>query len=562
MPADPDLSGKSVPSALGFILSLAGWRRLAILAILMTLAALSEGVGLLMLVPLAQSVVGGKTSFLGSWLPALPLTALLAIFVILVAARALLAYLNQNLQRDIGIDSIRRLRGAMRDAVMSAEWRWLAGQSGADHAALIMGMAEKIGYMAIQLLQLGAACTTLAILLCTAMALSWQLTVIVLFLGIGMVIPVALLRMRPVQDGLAYTEAYVRLQTVLQQGIAHLRAARIAGAGPALKSEFDGLAKNVGRIEKAHGRKVVAANLLFQVLAAVALAFVVWLSVEILSTPLPVLLPILAIFARAVTLSNTIQQGIRGWQFARPTIVSMQSLIADANAAAEPEAEIQDLPPLRKEMALRSVSFRFDDRNAPALANVDLVLRAGSITAVIGPSGSGKSTLADIASVLLEPEEGHVEIDGRLLRSEDRIAWRRRIAYVEQSPFLFDDTVRANLGWGRDDASSVQMKEALRAASAHFVLGLPEGLDTLVGETGRQLSGGERQRIALARALMRQPDLLILDETTSSLDPENEALIAHSLKALKGRHTILILGHRPAMTAIADAVFDLGSASA
>ena len=558
MSANPALPGTSAPGALGFILSLAGWRRLAMLAILMTLVALSEGIGLLMLVPLAQSVVGGENSFFGGWLPRLPLAYLLAVFVMLVAARSFLAYLNQNLQRDVAIDSIRRLRGAMRDAVMKAEWRWLAGQSGAEHTALIMGMAEKIGYMAIQVLQLAAACVTLAILLSTALALSWQLTSVILVLGILIVVPTVLLRMRPIRDGKAYTAAYSRLQSVLQQGIAHLRAARIAGAGDAVSQEFVELSHRVGEIEKRHGRKVVSANLMVQILAALGLAVIVWVAIERLETPLPLLLPVMAIFARAVPLANTIQQGVRGWQFGRPAIEEMQALIAGAREAAEPEAVADVAPSFRHTLELRDVTVRYPGRSDAVIDGLSLTIPANGIVAITGPSGSGKSTLADIVGGLLLPDEGQVLVDGELLTSTGRIAWRRHVAYVEQAPFIFDDTVRANLGWGREGISEDDISAALRAASAEFVFALPAGIDTNVGETGRQLSGGERQRIALARALLRKPNLLILDETTSAIDADTEAMIASSIRELKGSMAIIILGHRPAMTELADEVISLG----
>ena len=542
---------------LSFILSLAGMRRLAMLGLAMTGVALTEGIGLVMLVPIAQSVTGDGPSWLGGALSTLPLGVLLAVFVALVAARAVLAYLNQNLQRDIGIDSIRRLRSMLREAIMQAEWRWLTAQSGADHAALIMGMAEKIGHLAVQLMQMAAALITLVILIGTAALLSWRLTGLVLLLGIAVVAATFLLRTRPIRDGAAFSDAYARLQGVLQQGIAHLRAARIAGAGDSVRAEFDALAGDVGRIESSYGRRLTAVNMLFQILAAAALALVVWLGVNVLATPVALLVPILVIFARAVPLSNTVQQSVRTWQFARPAIGDMQRLVADAREHAEPVGGGADAPRLECEFALRGVTVRFAGREAPVIAGLDLSITAGSIVAITGPSGSGKSTLADLLSGLLEPDEGVITLDGQVLSPERRIAWRRNVAYVEQTPYLFDDTVRANLGWGHGDLAEDRLEAALDAASAGFVRDLPQGIDTLVGEGGRQLSGGERQRIALARALLREPDLLLLDETTSSLDRHNEDLVVDSIRKLKGTCTIVILGHRPGMTALADTVVEL-----
>jgi ATP-binding cassette, subfamily C, bacterial len=186
------------------------------------------------------------------------------------------------------------------------------------------------------------------------------------------------------------------------------------------------------------------------------------------------------------------------------------------------------------------------------LDRVSLSFPAGSITALTGPSGAGKSTLADLVGGLLSPDAGTLAIDGTLLDPPLRRAWRRRVAYVQQEPVLLAATVRENLAWGAPGASEAEMLAALGGASADFVTALPHSLDTRVGDGGRVLSGGERQRLMLARALLRQPALLILDEAASALDSANEAAIAAAIAALRGRVTVLIVGHRGALAAIAD----------
>jgi ATP-binding cassette subfamily C protein len=162
----------------------------------------------------------------------------------------------------------------------------------------------------------------------------------------------------------------------------------------------------------------------------------------------------------------------------------------------------------------------------------------------MGASGAGKSTLADVLMGLLVPDAGEMSVNGDPIRGSRRLTWRRSVAYVPQETFLFHDTIRHNLLWGNPKACDDALHQALKKAAADFVFRLPQGLDTVVGDGGIRLSGGERQRIALARALLKQPSLLILDEATSALDLENEARVRQAIETLHGDMTVVIIGHR------------------
>ncbi len=214
---------------------------------------------------------------------------------------------------------------------------------------------------------------------------------------------------------------------------------------------------------------------------------------------------------------------------------------------------------LKRGLAVRGVWFSYGDGGgAAALSGVSLDLRAGELTAIAGPSGAGKSTLADVLLGLLEPSAGAVLVDGVAVDDANRRRWRRSCGYVPQDPYLFHDTIRANLVWARPGAADDALWRALElAAAADFVAGLPLGLDTVVGDRGSRLSGGERQRIALARALAAEPALLVLDEATSQLDADNERLIVETLRSLRGRVTVVAVAHREAVLAAADRVVTL-----
>jgi len=235
-----------------------------------------------------------------------------------------------------------------------------------------------------------------------------------------------------------------------------------------------------------------------------------------------------------------------------PAFEAMQRLQRECAAARE-LAPVAARLPLAREITIADVTFAYAEGGAAQLQNASFRIPAGEITAFIGASGSGKSTAADLILGLIEPDSGEIRVDGVPLAAANRRAWREDVAYVPQDVTLLHDSLFENLALAAPGADAAAMWEALTAANAAgFVAALPEGLATVIGERGLRLSGGERQRIALARALLRRPKLLILDEGTSALDWENQAAVARAIAALRGQMTVITIAHRPSMIAFAD----------
>jgi len=543
------------------LMALAGRWPLVRVAGLMVLASATEGIGLLLLVPMVHLVSGGAAaSQTPGWLThfsAWPLWLLLAGFVALISFRAaiMLAVLNE--RQSLSLRVIRQLRAMTQHAILAADWRWLAGQRSADHGALIVGEADRVGRLVDRALDSVTTLITLTALLGAALWLSWQLTVLTVSLGAATALVLLVARQRRESHGVHYSQAYKRLQRHVANGLAHLRAARIAGAQESLQQDFDAVA---GDLERAETRYAVSANrarFVLQVVAALMLAVIVWVGLQEMVLPLIVFVPVLAIFARVVPLLDALQNGWRSWRFCQPALEGLMSTVQAAADAAEPLSELGPPLPFLRAIELDAITMRFPGRSTPVFENFSQVISAGEVVAVSGSSGSGKSTLADILAGLVAPYSGTVLVDGQALEGERRIRWRRQVAYVEQVPYLLDASIAQNLAWGVSDVDRPAMEAALRSASADFVFALPKGLDTVVGEVGRELSGGERQRISLARALLRRPALIILDEVTAALDDRNEAAIARTIERLRGTFTFVILGHRPALRALADTVIDL-----
>jgi subfamily B ATP-binding cassette protein MsbA len=249
-------------------------------------------------------------------------------------------------------------------------------------------------------------------------------------------------------------------------------------------------------------------------------------------------------------------------------LANLQSVMAEGFAGADRlfkaldvEPEVVDRPGAvtldegRLDVAFETVSFRYGPR-MPALKDVSLSVRQGESVALVGPSGGGKSTILNLIPRFYDANEGKVTVGGTDVRDLTLSSLRARIALVTQEPFLFDDTIAANIAYARPGASQAEIEEAARAAAAHdFILALPDGYQTRAGEAGARLSGGQRQRIAIARAFLKDAPILLLDEATSALDTESEAQVQAALERLMEGRATLMIAHRLSTVKAADRIY-------
>lgn len=214
----------------------------------------------------------------------------------------------------------------------------------------------------------------------------------------------------------------------------------------------------------------------------------------------------------------------------------------------------QALPAVRGEIEFRDVGFAYPDR-APVLQHFNLKIRAGETIAITGENGTGKSTLAHLLMRLQEPDSGKILIDGTDIAAVSLASLRSQVGVVPQHVLLFNGSVRDNIGYGREFAEAAAIEHAARLAQAHdFILKLPNGYDTDIGDQGVRLSGGQRQRIALARVLLKDPPILILDEATAMFDPDGEKSFIEECRQGLADRTVMLITHRPASLALADRV--------
>jgi ATP-binding cassette, subfamily B, bacterial MsbA len=216
------------------------------------------------------------------------------------------------------------------------------------------------------------------------------------------------------------------------------------------------------------------------------------------------------------------------------------------------------MAPFKDVVEYHNVSFQYEKTSSPVLAGASLKARRGEIVAIVGMSGSGKTSLLNLLPRFYNVTGGSITVDGVDIRDVTIESLRRQIGLVKQETILFNDTVRANIAYGLSRVEGSQVESAARAAFAHdFILDLPRRYDTVIGEKGSRLSGGQKQRIAIARALLKDPPILILDEATSALDTESESLVQQALFNLMKGRTTLVVAHRLATVRRADRILVL-----
>jgi ATP-binding cassette subfamily C protein len=295
----------------------------------------------------------------------------------------------------------------------------------------------------------------------------------------------------------------------------------------------------------------------FELAAVVFVAAYLYVSLHVLDQPIAVALVFLAVFYRLGPKILGVQENLFRALSNATWLEDCVALAETAQRAVDPTTGTRS-PTFSERLEVRELTFAHAGALEPLLRDVSMDLGPRECVAVVGPSGQGKSTLLDVIIGLHQPSSGLVMLDGVDLREVDLRAWRRRVGFVLQDSPIFNATIRDNIVLDRVPLAPDRFdKVCEQAGVTEFVRRMPQGHDTIVGERGSQISGGQRQRIALARALYREPWLLVLDEATSSLDAATEGLILERLGQLKGELAMLIVSHGERVLRLADRVYNV-----
>ena len=533
-------------------------------------SSVAEGVGLLLLLPVIGVVTGetgqgkgnnlfGVGDFLTqslSYVGLSPTVGPLLIIIVLCIAFKSIFLLAAKTQVGYTVAHIAtELRLSLLRSLLAAKWEFYVRQP-------VGGLANAVGTEAIRA-SLGyqegakAVCYLVqaGVYAGVAFLVDWKATLGVLAVGAIVVFALNSLVRITHKAGQRQTQLLTSLMTRLTdslQSVKPLKAmAREDLVGPLLGSD-------TRRLSKALRREVISTEALsaIQDLAfAIVIAAGLYVALDGLKLPFNAVMVMVLVIAKLLNSLSKMQRDFQRMRSLDSAFWSLQATIE--GATRDREAAPGGLTPLlEKSLRLDKVTFGYE--TTQVLWDTSLSIPAGSFTAIVGPSGAGKTTIADLFTGLIRPQQGHVWIDDLLLEQVDLRQWRRMIGYVPQETFLLHDSVFLNVTLGDANLTEADAEEALRAAGAwDFVMALPMGVRSSVGERGAALSGGQRQRIAIARALAHRPKLLILDEITSALDPDSEAAICRTLQGLRGQLTILAISHQPAIVQAADSVYRL-----
>lgn len=536
--------------------------RVAGVVCLQVLSAFAENLGILALLPIIQSLVApsGQGGVMGKILSEIVTTLGLPVdlrsYLLLVAMtiilRAAIAYTTLRAGNTLVLDIVTAARFSLASALINLRWPAFARQKTGEVVSLQIAEIERFRPGLSAFLTLMTATVQIVLYLGSSILISWQLTLLAFAFG-----GVKMLALKPIRSsafrlGGSFSAGINELSVSFVEGLNNIKPVRAMGLDSSFLSRLKRGIENYRLAIDAMMRNAALFTIADDLLTSGVLVAVLFVCTTVLTVDLAQVAVVGLLMSRVLVQVGMLQKA----QHTIDSTASVANRIVDTLADYRRNAEFSfggRKVSLQHSLRFENVSLGYDDKSV--LRGVDLTIPAGTLCAIVGMSGGGKTTLVDGVLGLLSPTAGRILIDGVDLTKADILAWRSRVGYVPQELVLFNDTVMANIVLSRPDVDEAQVRKALAAAEAlKFVDALPQGLHTPIGERGTTLSGGQRQRLALARALVHDPDLLILDEATTALDPVTEAEICETLRHIAGKRTIIAVSHQPRVAQVADMI--------
>jgi len=537
------------------------WQSL-LLIILLILAGAADGIGLSALLPLLnltmQSSGSGSEDALSrnfreafEYLGMEPtLVVMLVVIITGIVVKNVFLFFTEQRTGYIAANITTELRMRLLRAITSSQWRYFTGQSAGSLANSMATEAWRASLAYTHAVRVLALILETMVYTVLALLVSWQATLVCLAASLVILMVSQVFVRISKLAGSGQTQWYRSLLGTLTDLLGSVKTFKAMGRDEAAA---DALSVETKHLKRALKREVLGDAALTasqEPMYMLVVLIGVYFALERFEMEISTVLFLALILAKLLRQFGKVQKQYQRMSVCESAYWALDDTISEALRAAEVSRGTR-LPVFEQQISLQNVSYGYGDH--VVLDGVSLVIPARQMVCLIGESGSGKTTIADLVTGLMDPDEGEVRIDGVPLGDLEMMRWRRMIGYVPQENLLLHDTIFHNVTLGDEAISESDVEAALRAAEAwDFVSRMPDGVHSVAGERGGRLSGGQRQRIMIARALAHKPKLLILDESTSALDPASEASICETLNVLKREITILAVSHQSALATIAD----------
>jgi ATP-binding cassette subfamily C protein len=540
------------------------WQTVAMLAALF-LSGIAEGVGISAMLPLLAIALGGmKGKSEGKSTPAeeiiqdifdaIGLTPTLELLLILILAAMLLKCLlvwiaNKRVGYTVAHLTM-KLRLQMLRAYILARWEFFLSQPIGKLATAMGAEANRTAKAYAAGVSIIVVVIHTMVYLVVAFLVSWQATLIALAVGTFFWYPLNRFVKKAKRAGRRQVKLKKTMSAEFVDSMQSIKPLKAMAREDRSETVLISMSK---KLRKALQKEIVSKQSLSAFQEAIKVTFMltgVYVTIVIWNMAPTAVMILIILLGRIMGKLSKIQKEYQAIGILESGYWSMMETFKYAEKMREDKLGDRN-PELKQAIRLEGVTFAYSKNNV--LDDTSLIFPAGEITAIVGKSGAGKTTIVDLVIGLLRPQKGEIWVDDVPMEKIDLKRWRRMIGYVPQETLLLQDSIFMNVTLGDPDITKREAQEALQKAGIwEFVKARRKGIRSTVGQRGLMLSGGQRQRIAIARALVRKPKLLVLDEATTALDPENEAAVCQTLRKLRGEITILAISHQPAVLEVAD----------
>lgn len=523
--------------------------------LLTVIVTILDGLGLALIIPLVELLIGLDSSASSTSIVRWASTALewlgfeqsvgllVAVILVIQTARVIGMALQIWLNSLLKVRFEQQLRSEAYNLILGASWLHITSKKSGDLYNVLISQSQRAGDTLSSYGAALAAVITTVIYLIAAILISWNLSLLAAAYTVGIILALSVFLKFSRRLGRNTANTVGEISVEVNETIGGMKAIKASALEDQSSERFTGLTRRLARYASLYGLSQGTMNSAAEAFFLVAMLLGLVFASTTLALPAGALLLFALLFFRMFQRAKGFQQSMLEFFQVEPALALVRNAQQEARESNERSGG-SDFESLGKGVNLVATSFKYPERTT-GIDNISIEIKTGQSTAIVGSSGAGKTTIIDLVVGLIEPDSGEVVVGNEPLSTLSLKSWRSRLSYVTQGTTLFNDTIARNIAPGREEVDTELLNQVCTQSGVdQFFDILQNGYETPVGDRGVRLSGGQRQRIALARALYRKPQLLILDEATSELDGASERMFQETIDKLHGDTTILIVAHR------------------